>query len=106
VHNFPLPAGTGDPQFLATYRDSIGPALNEFQPELIMVSAGFDAHRDDPLASLEVTTEAYAELAALIQGWALRHCQGRSVWVLEGGYDLEAIGASTVACLRALAENR
>jgi acetoin utilization deacetylase AcuC-like enzyme len=106
VHNFPLPAGTGDPQFLATYRDSIGAALNAFQPELIMVSAGFDAHRDDPLAGLEVTTEAYGQLAALIQGWALTHTQGRSVWVLEGGYDLEAIGASTVACLRALAENR
>ena len=83
-----------------------GPALDAFRPELILVSAGFDAHRDDPLASLEVSTEAYFELATLINGWAQRHAQGRSVWVLEGGYDLEAIGASAVACLRALAGNR
>ena len=106
VHNFPLPAGTGDDRFLSVYRDSVEPALDGFKPELILVSAGFDAHRDDPLGGLEVTTEAYSELATLIRGWADRHAQGRSVWALEGGYDLEAISASAVACLRALSGKR
>lgn len=106
VHNFPLPAGTGDDRFLSVYRDSVGPALERFEPELILVSAGFDAHRDDPLGGLEVSTDAYAELATLIRGWADRHTQGRSVWALEGGYDLEAISESAVACLRALSGKR
>jgi len=106
VHNFPLPAGTTDERFLGVYRKSVGPALDAFKPELILVSAGFDAHQDDPLGGLELTTEAYSELARLIQDWAQRHSSGRSVWALEGGYDLEAISASAVACLRALAGNR
>ncbi len=106
VHNFPLPAGTAAERFLEVYRESVGPALDTFKPELILVSAGFDAHQDDPLGGLEVTTSAYGELARLIQDWAERHTQGRTVWALEGGYDLEAISASTVACLRALAGNR
>ena len=106
VHNFPLPAGTGDDRFISVYRDSVGPAMDAFKPELILVSAGFDAHHDDPLGGLEVSTQAYFELATLIRGWAERHSGGRSVWVLEGGYDLEAISASAVACLRALSGKR
>lgn len=106
VHNFPLPAGTSDERFLEVYRKSVAPALDAFKPELILVSAGFDAHQDDPLGGLELTTEAYFELAGLIQGWAERHTKGRTVWALEGGYDLDAISASAVACLRALAGNR
>jgi acetoin utilization deacetylase AcuC-like enzyme len=88
------------------YRRSVGPALDSFKPELILVSAGFDAHQDDPLGGLTVTTQAYGELAGLIRDWAERHTQGRTVWALEGGYDLEAISASALLCLRALAGNR
>jgi acetoin utilization deacetylase AcuC-like enzyme len=107
VLNLPLAAGTGDREFLAAYERTIGPALDGFKPELILVSAGFDAHRDDPLAGLAVTTEGYRELAGLIAGWARHHCKGRTVWVLEGGYDLDALGSSVVACLSVLqAENR
>jgi acetoin utilization deacetylase AcuC-like enzyme len=106
IHNFPLPAGTTDDRFLEVYRRSVGPALDSFKPELILVSAGFDAHQDDPLGGLTVTTQAYGELAGLIRDWAERHTQGRTVWALEGGYDLEAISASALLCLRALAGNR
>lgn len=107
VLNLPLAAGTGDREFLAAYERTIGPALDGFKPELILVSAGFDAHRDDPLAGLAVTTEGYRELAGLIAGWAKQHCKGRTVWVLEGGYDLDALGSSVVACLSVLqAQNR
>ena len=106
VHNLPLEAGSGDREFLSAYETIVGPALATFKPELILVSAGFDAHEDDPLAGLQVTTEAYGELATMIQGWARHYTQGRSVWALEGGYDLRALGASVVACLRALSANR
>jgi len=102
----PLEAGSGDREFLSAYEAIVGPALATFKPELILVSAGFDAHQDDPLAGLQVTTVAYGELATMIQGWARQYAQGRSVWALEGGYDLAALGASVVACLRALSANR
>ena len=92
IHNLPLAAGSGDREFLKAYEKAVEPALDAFRPELILVSAGFDAHQDDPLANLEVTTEGYGELAALITGWAGRHTHGRSIWVLEGGYELPALG--------------
>ena len=102
VINVPLPAGTGDRAFLGAWEKKIGPALEAFNPELLLVSAGFDAHKDDPLAGLEVTTDGYRELAQLITGWAISHCRGRTVWALEGGYDLTALGHSVVACLEVL----
>ena len=102
VLNVPLASGSGDPVFLGAWEKKIGPALAAFRPELLLVSAGFDAHADDPLAGLEVTTEAYRELAQLIKAWAIEHCGGRTVWALEGGYNLRALGDSVVACLEIL----
>ena len=72
--------------------------------DFVIVSAGFDAHRADPLAQLEVTTEAYAEAGRIVREVAERHSRGRIVSVLEGGYDLDALGASVVAHLRALTD--
>ena len=103
VLNVPLGSGSGDRAFLGAWEKKIGPALSSFRPELLLVSAGFDAHRDDPLAGLEVTTDGYRELARLINGWAMAYCRGRSVWALEGGYDLRALGESVIACLEVLA---
>ena len=103
VLNVPLPSGSGDRAFLAAWEKKIGTALDAFKPQLLLVSAGFDAHHDDPLAGLEVTTDGYRELARLIDGWAVAHCHGRSAWALEGGYDLRALGESAVACLEVLA---
>ena len=100
--NIPLPAGTGDAGFLAAYRTQVAEAVEGFKPDLILVSAGFDAHAADPLAGLEVSTVAYRQLAELITGWADRFAGGRTVWALEGGYDLVALGDSAVACLRIL----
>ena len=105
VLNVPLSTGSGDPVFLGAWEKKIGPALAAFRPELLLVSAGFDAHKDDPLAGLEVTTEGYRELAALIKGWAIEHCGGRTVWALEGGYNLRALGDSVVACLEVLLDD-
>jgi acetoin utilization deacetylase AcuC-like enzyme len=100
--NIPLPAGTGDAGFLAAYRTQVAAAVQSFKPALILVSAGFDAHAADPLAGLEVSTEAYRQLAELITGWADQFAGGRTVWALEGGYDLGALGDSAVACLQVL----
>jgi acetoin utilization deacetylase AcuC-like enzyme len=104
VLNVPLPVGTADRAFLGAWEKKIGPAVDAFKPELLLVSAGFDAHEDDPLAGLEVTTDAYRELARMIKSWSIAHSGGRSVWALEGGYDLRALGDSVVACLDVLRE--
>jgi acetoin utilization deacetylase AcuC-like enzyme len=103
VLNVPLALGSGDRAFLGAWEKKIGPALDRFRPELLLVSAGFDAHRDDPLAGLEVTTDGYRELATLINGWATAHSGGRTVWTLEGGYDLRALAESVVISLEVLA---
>ena len=105
VLNLPLPAGTSDRAFLGAWEKKIGPTLDAFKPELLLVSAGFDAHEDDPLAGLDVTTEGYRELARMIKAWSLAHTGGRSVWALEGGYNLQALGDSVVACLDVLRDN-
>jgi acetoin utilization deacetylase AcuC-like enzyme len=102
VLNVPLASGSGDSAFLGAWERKIGPALAAFRPELLLVSAGFDAHQGDPLAGLEVTTDGYRELAMLINGWAIEHSDGRTVWALEGGYNLRALGESVVACLEVL----
>ena len=102
VVNVPLKIGSGDREFLGAWEKKIGPPLDAFRPELLLVSAGFDAHRDDPLAGLSVTTDGYRELATMIKGWAFAHTKSRSVWALEGGYDLRALGDSVLACLGVL----
>jgi acetoin utilization deacetylase AcuC-like enzyme len=102
VLNVPLPAGTSDRAFLGAWEKKIGPAVDAFRPELLLVSAGFDAHEDDPLAGLDVSTDGYRELANMIMTWATSHTGGRSVWALEGGYNLQALGDSVVACLEVL----
>ena len=105
VVNVPLEAGTSDRAFLGAWEKKIGPSLDAFKPELLLVSAGFDAHEDDPLAGLEVTTGGYRALAKLIKGWSITHTGGRSVWALEGGYNLQALGDSVVACLEVLGDD-
>ena len=105
VLNVPLAGGSGDSVFLGAWEKKIGPALAAFRAELLLVSAGFDAHQDDPLGGLEVTTDGYRELATLINGWAIEHSGGRTVWALEGGYNLRDLGESVVACLEVLVDD-
>jgi acetoin utilization deacetylase AcuC-like enzyme len=102
ILNVPLASGSGDRVFLGAWEGKIGPALTAFKPDLLLVSAGFDAHADDPLAGLEVTIDGYRELARLIKSWAISYSRGRTVWALEGGYNLSALGNSVVACLEVL----
>jgi acetoin utilization deacetylase AcuC-like enzyme len=102
--NCPLPPGTGDEGFLAALTDDLVPAAERFRPQFVLLSAGFDAHRADPLAQLEVTTPAYGEATRIVREIARRHAGARFVSTLEGGYDLDALGASVVEHLRVLAQ--
>jgi acetoin utilization deacetylase AcuC-like enzyme len=103
IVNLQLPPGTDGARFRRAWEQYILPAVAEFAPELLIVSAGFDAHRADPLAELLLETADFAWLTGRLVELADRHCGGRIVSVLEGGYDLAALAASTAAHLRELA---
>ena len=98
----PLPARTAGPEFRAAIENTWLPALADFKPELIIISAGFDAHADDPLAYLELVEADYTWITQRIREVADTHAAGRIVSALEGGYSLSALGRSAVAHVRAL----
>jgi acetoin utilization deacetylase AcuC-like enzyme len=102
VVNVPLTAGSGSAEFRAAWGDRILPAVDRFAPQLVMVSAGFDAHRRDPLAQLNLEADDFAWVTDELLGIADRHAEGRLVSTLEGGYDLEALAASAAAHVNAL----
>jgi acetoin utilization deacetylase AcuC-like enzyme len=102
VVNAPLPAGTAGAGFRRAFESRILPALDAFAPELVLVSAGFDAHRADPLAGLELEEADYAWVTSRLLEAAQRHAQGRLVSILEGGYDLKALAGSAAAHVEAL----
>lgn len=100
--NVPLPEGTGGEGWLAALEAQVLPAVSRFAPELVVVSAGYDGHVDDPLAGLRLEASTYGRAAELIAQLAGSSGRG-TVWTLEGGYALDALGASVAACLSALA---
>ena len=101
--NLPIEAGGTDADHDRVYLAAALPVLRQFKPELILVSAGFDAHMDDPLGGMRVTAQEFGRLTALIAAVADECCQGRVVAVTEGGYDLKALAASLSATIAALA---
>jgi acetoin utilization deacetylase AcuC-like enzyme len=105
IVNAPLAAYSGRAAFEAAWTGRILPALDAFAPDCIIVSAGFDAHRDDPLAQLELEAEDFAWITEAIMAAAARHTGGRIVSLLEGGYDLDALAASAAAHVRRLMAN-
>jgi acetoin utilization deacetylase AcuC-like enzyme len=102
VVNVPLSPGSGGRQFRAAWGERILPALEAFAPELVMISAGFDAHEGDPLAQLELETEDFAWVTRELMAIAESHADGRVVSLLEGGYDLDALAESVSAHVRVL----
>ena len=102
ILNVTLPPGADGAAFRDAWADQIIPALDAFAPDLLIISAGFDAHAADPLAQLRVREADFAWLTEALCGMADRQCQGRVVSVLEGGYDLDALGRSVAAHVRAL----
>lgn len=100
--NVPLPFGTGDRGYALVFEQVVAPALRRFRPELILVSAGYDAHWSDPLGPMVLSVSGYAQLTRTLVELAEELCGGRIVLVLEGGYNLNALGACVVSSLRLL----
>ena len=92
--NVPLSAGTGDQQQFEAFDQHLLPAMEEFNPDFVIISAGFDAHSDDPLSALQVTESGFADLTRRLKSLAAAHAGGRLVSVLEGGYDLPSLSRS------------
>ncbi len=102
IVNMPLPPFSGDGAFRVAYNEIVPAMLSRFQPEMVLVSFGFDSHWKDPLANLLVSSRGYGEAVGSLRTWAQANCLGRIALVLEGGYDLEAAGACALAAVQAL----
>lgn len=100
--NVPLPTQRDDSDFAEVYRKILLPVALEFQPELVLVSAGFDTHHDDPIGGMRLTENGYAYLTDLLLGLADTVCQGKIVFILEGGYDLGGLRKSIKAVLETM----
>lgn len=103
--NVPMNAGEGDDTYREVFQKVLIPAADTFQPDFVIVSAGFDAHKDDPLASMGLTEEGYADLTRIVVSIARRHSRGRLLSCLEGGYNLQALAASVERHLLALLDS-
>jgi acetoin utilization deacetylase AcuC-like enzyme len=100
--NLPFDPGAGDRDYLRVMEARVVPELDEFRPEFLLISAGFDAHADDPLAQIELSDEGFELLTRALVAVADHHCGGRVVSLLEGGYNLQALGRSVVRHLVAM----
>lgn len=100
--NLPFPAGSGSREILGAFREQVIPKIHEFRPELILISAGFDSRVGDPLGDFRLTDEDFFEMTSLLCDMAARHCDGRLVSVLEGGYNLDGLGSAVKAHVSAL----
>jgi acetoin utilization deacetylase AcuC-like enzyme len=100
--NVPMPAGCDDGDYGAVLTRVVNPIVRAFSPQFILVSAGFDAHADDPLGSMDVSTDGFARMAEVMHRHAAEHCDGRYVMLLEGGYSVEALRDSTRAVLEVM----
>ena len=105
IFNAPIQSGTSSDEFLNIFEGKILENIDKFKPEVILVSAGFDAHKSDPLANINLESEDYYTLTKSIVEIANLHCDGRVISFLEGGYDLLALSESTKAHIRGLNEN-
>jgi len=101
--NLPIEAGAVDEDYQLAFERVVLPVVRQFEPDLILVSAGFDAHANDPLGGMRLTTAAFGAMTAALRGVAEECCRGRLVAVTEGGYDLKALAASLDAAVGALA---
>lgn len=95
--NCPMPSGAGRAEYEKAFADQIVPKLREFRPQVLLISAGFDAHRRDPLASINLDTPSFEWMTAQVLSVAEEFCQGRVISFLEGGYDLTALAESVEA---------
>ena len=94
TRNIPLPYGRGDDEYIVLLERSLEEIGQKFAPDLVLISAGFDAHKEDPLGGMQVTTAGFYKMTELVSQFANRFCQGRIISFLEGGYDLNALAES------------
>lgn len=92
--NIPMNAGSGDAEYLSAFKNRILPALDSFKPEILLISAGFDAHRSDPLSSIRISSETFSEFTRMLMTIAKKHSHGRVIAFLEGGYNLNSLSES------------
>ena len=102
IVNVPLPPRSGSAEFRCAWSETLLPAIDKFGPQLLIISAGFDAHRADPLAQLNLEVEDFTWITGELTKLAQRHCSGRIVSMLEGGYDLDALASCVAAHVAAL----
>jgi acetoin utilization deacetylase AcuC-like enzyme len=100
--NVPMPGSCGDSEYLSILEETVVPAIRQFGPHFLLISAGFDAHRADPIGGMNMTTDGFAEMTRGMKAVAAETCGGKLVSVLEGGYDLDALAESVVAHLSVL----
>ncbi|QDG54746.1 histone deacetylase [Persicimonas caeni] len=101
--NVPLPPGMGDGDYKHAFETVLEPIADAYEPDLVLVSAGFDSHRLDPLGGMEVTSEGFGGLCTMVQRIADKHADGRLALILEGGYSLEGLSQSVLKCVEVLA---
>ncbi len=101
--NAPLPGGCGDEDYLQVFNQALIPAAREFDPDIILLSAGFDSHLDDPLSQMQVTDKGFEVMSRVIVDLAEEVCDGRLIGVLEGGYHLTALGRCAVRLVEVMA---
>jgi acetoin utilization deacetylase AcuC-like enzyme len=104
TRNIPFDAGEGDAQYLRAVEDDVIRIIDDYKPNAILLSSGFDAHRRDPLGGMHVTEQGYGEITRRIVEAADRHCSGRVLSLLEGGYDMEGLASSVAEHVAALME--
>ena len=102
VLNCPMEAGEGDPEYLRAFDADVLPALEDFAPDFVLISAGFDAHLRDPLSNTRVSADGFRRMSAGVLQLARERCGGRLVSLLEGGYDLEGLSESVQAHVEVL----
>ncbi len=102
IMNRPFPAGAGRAEILGAFEDDLIPAMKDFRPELVIISAGFDSRRGDPLGGFRLEDEDFADLTRLMVALADEHAGGRLVSLLEGGYNLDGLASATAAHVKVL----
>ncbi|MCK4624454.1 MAG: histone deacetylase, partial [Phycisphaerae bacterium] len=104
--NYPLPMGAGDDEIIAAFTEHLVPAMAEFSPEMVVISAGFDCIASDPIGGLGVTDEGIAALTRIVMDIATASADGRIISLLEGGYDLPGLASATTTHIRTMMEKR
>lgn len=104
--NVPLPAGMGDREYIKVFFKVLGPVIDQYKPEFILVSAGFDTYFEDPLGGMRVTPQGFSQMARFLKESAEKHCDGRIIFLLEGGYNLDGLRLSTKGVIEELLEKK